>query len=287
MSRTTRSNSEAPLPSSILSDYQAVRRQNRNTEGTNTSNSGPIVITGSTEVLNDSDRTETIEIEVALDSESDIDFSDQEMGTPLNQQNALSNTSASNLAVPSTSTPLSTTDDLFNHRQQIEARDRNLRSKDAEINVLRADIAAVDNQYQAQLTALEQQRAQKEAERNQLRAQLNNAQALVPQQVAPQATDPDRANDIAAAVHQTIQLLLAQNLLNAAAVQAPQPGPNVPEITQDRDEALVELTDCITNLTAALLGTYISQIRILTSSPRVDEAIRLLRKSLNIVQFDE
>ena len=287
MPRTTRSNSEAPLPSSILSNYHAVRRQNRNIEGTNTSNSGPIVVTGSTEVLNDSDRTETIEIEVALDSESDIDFSDQEMGTPLNQQNALSNTSASNLAGPSTSTPLSTTDDLFNHRQQIEARDRNLRSKDAEINVLRADIAAVDNQYQAQLTALEQQRAQKEAERNQLRAQLNNAQALVPQQAAPQAADPDRANDIAAAVHQTIQLLLAQNLLNAAAVQAPPPGPNVPEITQDRDEALVELTDCITNLTAALLGTYISQIRILTSSPRVDEAIRLLRKSLNIVEFDE
>ena len=287
MPRTTRSNSEAPLPSSILSDYQAVRRQNRNIEETNTSNSGPIVITGSTEVLNDSDRTETIEIEVALDSESDNDFSDTEMGTPLNQQNALSNTSASNLAGPSTSTPLSTTDDLFNHRQQIEARDRNLRSKDAEINVLRADIAAVDNQYQAQLTALEQQRAQIEAERNQLRAQLNNAQALVPQQAAPQAADPDRANDIAAAVHQTIQLLLAQNLLNAAAVQAPQPGPNVPEITQDRDEALVELTDCITNLTAALLGTYISQIRILTSSPRVDEAIRLLRKSLNIVEFDE
>ena len=131
-----------------MSDYQAVRRQNRNTERTNTSNSVPIVITGSTEVLNDSDRTETIEIEVALDTE---------MATPLNQQNALSNTSASNLAGPSTSTPQSTTDDLFNYRQQIEARDRNLCSKDAEINVLRADIAAVDNQYQAQLTALEQQ----------------------------------------------------------------------------------------------------------------------------------
>ena len=195
MPRTTRSNSEAPLPSSILSNYHAVRRQNRNIEGTNTSNSGPIVITGSTEILNDSDRTETIEIEVALDSESDNDFSDTAMGTPLNQQNALSNTSASNLAGPSTSTPLSTTDDLFNHRQQIEARDRNLRSKDAEINVLRADIAAVDNQYQAQLTALEQQRAQIEAKRNQLRAQLNNAQALVPQQAALQAADPDRAND--------------------------------------------------------------------------------------------
>ena len=249
MPRTTRSNSEAPLPSSILSDYQAVRRQNRNTEVTNTSNSVPIIIAGSTEVLNDSSRTETIEIEVALDSESDNDFSDSEMctQTPLNKQNTPFHPSASSIAGQSTSTPLSTTDDLFNHRQQIEATNRNLRTKYAEINVLRAEIAAVDNQYQAQLTALEQQRAQIEAKRNQLRAQLNNAQALVSQQAAPQVADPDRANGIAASVHQTIQLLLAQNLLNAAAVQAPPPGPNVPELTQDRDEALAELTDRITN----------------------------------------
>ena len=52
-------------------------------------------------------------------------------------------------------------------------------------------------------------------------------------------------------------------MLNAAAVQAPPPGPNVPELTQDRDEERAELTDCFTNLTAALLVTDISQIPIL------------------------
>lgn len=115
MPRTTRSNKEAPIPNSIVSEYPAVRRKNKNTIGTG---SVPIVLIGSTEGLNDSGRTETIEVEVALDSESDHGLSDTEMAsqTPTNSQ---SNTSTSILAGPSSSTSQSTTDDLFNHKQQI------------------------------------------------------------------------------------------------------------------------------------------------------------------------